>query len=710
MDEKNKEIFLTLTSSNSIIYNDNCIPDENEIKRELSLYNNELLNNIEINFDEIMKENMAISTLVLCKKDNPNLNVLNDIVTLIKSIDKYKNLPNKKILNDLKNYIEDLRLIDIKKKKLNFENKTFLTSSTDLKKEKEEDVFNRLYNKRKKFNIEIKSVRNNRSYSNNDRSDFFNRLYLNESCCKNKIPQNDCSKNFQIKSSIKSKMILYNKYKKQFENILDILYKEGKINYFDKLNYNEYILFMKKIGYLNYEDNEIEINMAKKIFEFLQLKDSFIPVKNLFIFTLSILNLHYFNSDENYRVSNKTYKSKSLSSTSSSSNISINKLSNHFKFNILTINSIQSKRIFTDYIILYYNWKKNNQNSYNNNNNKELFFNQNFTFKPVLNNEYNQRIKGNLFSRVSKFQNLKQINYDNLRKEKIKIETKECTFKPQITNYSFNFQRKPLFNNFSCKNKIQIKKNNSNISLIKNLKEYSFKPDLNLKNNENQLKTKEMSKNNSFKTIYDPKIFNCKNSHNSRNYSSLKDIQNYSFQKFEKNNTLQIRNNSINRLRKIRNNSLLKSINNSFKDLLQNSKYSSSKDFQNSKNISFNENEELIYKNKIYFKTCNFNNKIRQKSPKKDNLYHKKNISSPIFKKNTKINYYPIKQEKKLFSNKPLFMLDINLTNKNQKIYIYKGIDVDKIIYDFVQKNNIDDPKKVDFIKDLIKNELKKFN
>ena len=63
-----------------------------------------------------------------------------------------------------------------------------------------------------------------------------------------------------------------------------------------------------------------------------------------------------------------------------------------------------------------------------------------------------------------------------------------------------------------------------------------------------------------------------------------------------------------------------------------------------------------------------------------------------------------------MFSNKPLFMLDINLTNKNQKIYIYKGIDVDKIIYDFVKQNNIDDPKKVDFVKDLVKNELKKFN
>ena len=61
--EKNKEHLLTVASNNSIIYNENCIPDESEIKRQLSIYNMELLNNKEINFDDIMKNNIAISTL-----------------------------------------------------------------------------------------------------------------------------------------------------------------------------------------------------------------------------------------------------------------------------------------------------------------------------------------------------------------------------------------------------------------------------------------------------------------------------------------------------------------------------------------------------------------------------------------------------------------------------------------------------------------------
>ena len=158
--EKNKDILLTVTSNNSIIYNENCIPDENEIKKQLSLYNRELLNNIEINFDDIMKNNIAISTLILSKKNNPSLNIMNDIITLIKTIDKYKNIPNEKILKDLEIYI--LNLINNDKKEENEEQsikyQNILTSISEIKKE-EVSVFNRLYNKRKKFQIEIKPIK-----------------------------------------------------------------------------------------------------------------------------------------------------------------------------------------------------------------------------------------------------------------------------------------------------------------------------------------------------------------------------------------------------------------------------------------------------------------------------------------------------------------------------------------------------------------------
>ena len=60
-------------------------------------------------------------------------------------------------------------------------------------------------------------------------------------------------------------------------------------------------------------------------------------------------------------------------------------------------------------------------------------------------------------------------------------------------------------------------------------------------------------------------------------------------------------------------------------------------------------------------------------------------------------------------NSKPLFSLDINLTNRNKKIYIYKGININKTIEDFVKENKIDDPKNVEFIRDLIQIELNKF-
>ncbi len=67
-EKKNNENLITNTSNNSIIINDNCIPDENEIKSELILYNQEIYENKEINFDEIMKNYIGIASLILSKK------------------------------------------------------------------------------------------------------------------------------------------------------------------------------------------------------------------------------------------------------------------------------------------------------------------------------------------------------------------------------------------------------------------------------------------------------------------------------------------------------------------------------------------------------------------------------------------------------------------------------------------------------------------
>ena len=49
------------------------------------------------------------------------------------------------------------------------------------------------------------------------------------------------------------------------------------------------------------------------------------------------------------------------------------------------------------------------------------------------------------------------------------------------------------------------------------------------------------------------------------------------------------------------------------------------------------------------------------------------------------------------------------LTNRSKKLYIYKGINIDKTIEEFIKENKINDFKNDEFIKDLIQIELNKF-
>ena len=104
----------------------------------------------------------------------------------------------------------------------------------------------------------------------------------------------------------------------------------------------------------------------------------------------------------------------------------------------------------------------------NNNNN---LFNKLFTFKPVLNDKFNIKVKGNLFSHISKFENMKEINKTFLKNEKLKFETQECTFKPQLTNYKRE----------NSKKNIEKKINEIDLSINNYLKE--FKPNSSLNRN-----------------------------------------------------------------------------------------------------------------------------------------------------------------------------------------------------------------------------------
>ena len=117
-----------LSENNTIIINDNCIPDENEINYQLTLYkiNKEfqekkkkeeeeknLIKNqtidFEINFDEICKNNPAIYALISSQKNDNSINLISDIIILIKTNEKYKNYPNDKLSQKLVLYINSIK-------------------------------------------------------------------------------------------------------------------------------------------------------------------------------------------------------------------------------------------------------------------------------------------------------------------------------------------------------------------------------------------------------------------------------------------------------------------------------------------------------------------------------------------------------------------------------------------------------------------------
>ena len=631
--EKNKETILTLTTNNTNTITSNEINfSYEELKKHLYTYKKELYDNLEINFDEIMKNYIGISNLILSKKNNPTLDLMNDIILSIKAIEQYKNFPYEKIYKDLEKYYKN----KIRKKKRNIE----------LEKKKEK-LYNKLYNNRKRFIIGIYTLRRNKSCSIERK---FNKLNCNESS----------EKKFKKNSNSKSKKILFDKYKFQFEKNLDELYNEGKITFIEKINYKEFILLMKKNGYLNLEEKENEINLAKQIFDFLQFNkmEKYIPVKNLFIFTLSILNLNNNNEEENNKRSNKNLNIKSFERANSSSTFSINKISNNLNLNFCFINSNQSKKIFNDYNILYYNWKKNQTNLTNNINNN-YFIEQNFPFKPILNNSFITKNKNTLFSHISKYENIKRIN-ENLLNKNLKIESQEFMCKLHLSNYKLDNKNKPLFKYLSGKNTIKLKNKNT----ISPIKDYCEKITFTKNNTINNI---QRIRNKSFKEIQKLK-----------NKSLIKIKSNKSLQK------ILFPNNNIN-----------KDINDIEKKycITENEieKYKS-RNIQNNKKNFHHKNYSFDNFNKV-------NKNIKTHKLIKRNKVNiiKKNIPS------SNINQYnSFSNSQNNLIDKPLFILDINLTNKNKKIYIYKGINIDKTISDFVNENKIDDPHKVEFIKRLI--------
>ena len=687
----NDDINDNLSENNTIIINDNCIPDENEINYQLTLYkiNKEfqekkkkeeeeknLIKNqtidFEINFDEICQNNPAIYALISSQKNDNSINLISDIIILIKTNEKYKNFPNDKLSQKLVLYINSLKkkkpleITDIKindiENNITKENEVNQILSLIPESQPSINVYDRLYNQRKKFQLEInetKSEKNDsflKTHTPKKILEYLNKLSSNETYIRNKTPNNMKIKKIEIKSNTKSNYIIYNKYKTQFENTIEELNKNLQIKYLDRLSYDEFILLMKKLGFIREKHFENEIILANKIFNILSnnYKTNIISTNNLFIFTLSILNLHSCYKDDKTIFNQNNKRNISISSTSSSSTsvLSRNKGQLLFKFTTLKINSLQSKKIFQEFMPFNYNWKnnllENNNENYekkslknslsgksikiNKNKSNKTYLNLDIpTYHPITNVKYNQNIKGNLFTHIAQNKNRKILNNEAYYKEKERIEKSECTFKPKITKYNpYNNQIKSKYNKTFISNNQSIK-TNDDIEFENNFKEYTFKPDI-------SLSKKSSKKYYSFK----------------RRKSSNSSILNSSnsFQTDENENKyIERLENGRKEREMIRN-----------KKMLRNYSYDCFKKIPISHELNYS-------KNKIKFD---------------DSMRNEKGI-------------------------KPLFVLDINLNdNQKKRICIYKGENVEEIIKKFVDENNVDG-KYIKFIKNLIMKEMKKF-
>ena len=666
-----------LLNDEEIISNDDAIPDEEEINRQINIYKQkiieenikkekELLNSL--NFKEILKNNKAIEALILNQIENPQLNLMNDIIILIKTDEKYKIISNenlnKKLILFLTEYKKELMNIELTKNVPVEQIK--LDSIPEIKEVKEENkVYNRLYNQRKKYEIEIKekkNILNPNSIPSN--LDYLNKLYNNESSNYSKKFVYDDSinnDNIQFKINNKSNEILFNKYNKKFNEVIDDLIKNEKIKFNDRVDFNEFFILMKNLGFIDNNtsisnENDKNILLIKKMFNSLILNGGnkeYISIYNIFTFTLSILNIQNFNNnnnnlnitDKNNLLKLDNNKNLKNSNSTSSSSISFNRnKSNNFIHIPLNLTQKQSNKILKDYIFFNNNWKKNNFSS-NDPNSKKNILKESYsknkekenTFHPITNTKYNKNIKGNLFSHINDQKNKKyetEINLNKLKQEKI---DNEYTFMPKINkNYISNYTKDSVRSRYSINSikSFATNKTSDDIVFENNLAEYTFKPNLSLSKNFSKKILNKMNRsfylNNSF--IQSDKeeeyVKNMKKTREERNYvKCFKQLRNYSYEKdFSFNN--------INNHRDKRNNS-----------------------------VCYNKNKKLCFKKRFY------------------------------------------KKEKK----RPLFILDVNLTGNNKKqLYVYKGEKTEDIVEQFVKENNINDKENEKVLIDLINEEKKK--
>ena len=502
------------------------------------------------------------------------------------------------------------------------------------------------------------------------------------------------------------------------------------------------------INGLNNEEKKIVLNS----FNILKLGNSKIKIYNLKEFLIFVFNLHKYHFYHQYKASHseeeiqklfpldkykideipliliKQYNKELLnhidkSNSNNTKYFYIDK-NNKNKIIITLDNYHQIKKDFSLFNLNYLNYKKEkspkkiielNNVSFQKNNSPKIKDKLNYTMKRKTSNRTQNKINMQYFERIL-LQEKRRIAKNEKRKEELtNKQIQECTFKPKIntTKPSYINHKK---NDAKKNQNIQTEKNKENKKFSRTEEMYQ-KGKRTLKNRKNreiyEIELEEQINECTFKPHVYPNTANKTNKSNKINIDIYNERQYRSLYE---------------RMKKGRLNQLVKNSNNDRYELSEElKKYVKECQEENSlSNQTYPYRADSCYyyhNNDMYIndehntednmiKNCNLYVNINN-NDKKSNNKDEKDINSKN-DKNKKIMKFEKKQKEKnkseynLDKKDPLFIIDINITDKLKKqIYVYEGDSAKNLAMEFAKEYNLNSETQSK-LENLIQNQMEK--
>lgn len=482
--------------------------DLSTLKEQIELYRIEHKNKLLSMIQEESKENIVFSTIQpltiqeeLSKSQIGKEELLS--IEVVKEIDEYQFKNNNPIEDNKSTKQMNKEIINMAKD--NDDNNNDRNDITD--NLKPINVYERLYNKRKIFKLDIVEVPikltkcNTNNNIKKNRRECFERLNRDIERRNTSKKENEAKRGqnkttnqinkIQVKQNISANKLLYNKYTQSYNQIITELQTASLIKSNSSFTLEDIILIFQRLNLIIQQLHVIDISPNSRTTtssyhkqeDIKKIQELFDSIKepnqlrvlnhNLFLFSLSILNL----IDYHYSLQNNINRRNTQQHVTT---ISENKKYSSFdsKGNLL-ISPFQSKYIFKDFQSMYQNWKKTFYHYHHSNNQNS---NQMEIKKSKSKNKYNDQSRS--FNQDSINRQLLQYKQHQskmalLKQENESKELINCTFKPILTRYMSRDFALSKFLSVSTKMSRQKSKANIESKQEREKKEYTFKPRIN---------------------------------------------------------------------------------------------------------------------------------------------------------------------------------------------------------------------------------------